>query len=109
MYDAGRTVHPVVFQTSANTTAVASDDDEDDGSKCDVIATRPGHLLLTDIGSCSASKFVFYAVFDSIVIIVIMVYCIHRTTDMVEKCAVVLICIPTLLTNRNPSTHPLPF
>jgi len=75
MCDAGESVHPVVVQTSVNTTAAAaSDDDEDDGSQCDVIATRPGHLLLTDIGSyCSASEFVFYAVFVSIVIIVIMV------------------------------------
>jgi len=57
MRDAGELLHPVVVQTSVNTTAAATGDD--DASQCDVIGTHPElHLLLTIMGS--ATKFVFY-------------------------------------------------
>jgi len=53
-----------VVQTSVNTTVVASaaaadGDNADDASQSDVVSTHPGHLLLSSMGSCSATRSVF--------------------------------------------------
>jgi len=55
MRDADELLHPVVVQTSLNTTAAAG---YDDARSYDVIDTHPGHLLLSSVGS--GYKFVFY-------------------------------------------------
>ena len=39
------------------TTSPAAADD-DDGSRCDVIARHPEHLLLISLGTCSTTRFV---------------------------------------------------
>ena len=62
--DAVERLHPVVVQTSVNTTvasaaAAADGDNVDDASQCDVVSTHPGHLLLISMGSCSATRSVF--------------------------------------------------
>jgi len=61
MRDAGELLHPVVVQTSVNTTAATDAADVDDGgaSRCDVIGTHPEHLLPSSMGSCTATMFVF--------------------------------------------------
>jgi len=56
MRDADELLHPVVVQTSVNTTAATGDDD---ARSHDVIDTHPGHLLLSSVGS-ARYKFVFY-------------------------------------------------
>ena len=43
--DAGKLLHSVLVQTSVNTNA--ADDGYDEASQCDVIATHPGHRLLS--------------------------------------------------------------
>jgi len=45
MCDAGKLLHCVLIQTSVNTNA--ADDGYDEASQCDVIATHPGHRLLS--------------------------------------------------------------
>jgi len=64
VYHAVERLHPVVAQTSVNTTAAsaaaaADGDNVDDASQCDVVSTHPGHLLLISMGSCSATRSVF--------------------------------------------------
>jgi len=59
MCDAGELLHPVVVQTSVNTTAATDADVDDGASRCDVIGTHPEHLLLSSMGSCTATMFVF--------------------------------------------------
>jgi len=47
--------------SDTNTTAAAADnDDDDDASQCDVIATRPEHLLLRSMDSCPATRFLLF-------------------------------------------------
>jgi len=48
-------LHPVVVQTSINTTAAAADDDgdDDDANQFDVNSPRPEHLLFINMGPCS--------------------------------------------------------
>jgi len=43
--DAGKLLHCVLVQTSVNTNT--ADDGYDEASQCDVIATHPGHRLLS--------------------------------------------------------------
>jgi len=55
-------LHPVVVQTSINTTAAAADDDgdDDDANQFDVNSPRPEHLLFINMGPCSRWRSVFY-------------------------------------------------
>ena len=55
----GRNAVSSLGQLAVNTTADAGDDgDDDNASRCDVIAPLPQHLLLSSMGSCSTNGLV---------------------------------------------------
>jgi len=53
-------LYPVVDHSSVNTTAAAAADDDDDAGRFDDIAAHPEHLLHSNMGSCTATKLVFF-------------------------------------------------
>jgi len=73
--------------SDANTTAdAAADNDDDDESQCDVIATHPEHLLLSSMDSCPATRFVLYFITVVMLNSMVMTFAADQLYNMKLSC-----------------------